>query len=123
MMGKTIPVYKNNLVSDIQHAFNQAYPFLKLDLYEISKDRQSPSKKIKLHRNMVLDKTGMIREGEIKIPASMTVGELEHILHEIYGINAQVSRKSGTIWLETTMTNNWTLQQQNEHGRELSEVS
>jgi hypothetical protein len=32
----------------------------------------------------------------------------------------QVSRKSGTLWLETTMTDSWTLGQQNEHGRELS---
>ena len=50
----------------------------------------------------------------------MTVGELEKLFRERFGANIQVSRKSGTLWLETTMTDNWTLKQQNEHGRELS---
>jgi hypothetical protein len=31
-----------------------------------------------------------------------------------------VFRKSGNLWLETTMTDDWTLQQQNDHGYEIS---
>lgn len=121
MMRKTIPVYKNKLVSDLQVAFSQAYPYLRLDVFEASRDRPRLSRKVKLNRTVSLDKTGMISEGDINIPESMTVGELENLLQEKFGITAQVSRKSGSLWLETTMTNSWTLQQQNEHGRELSE--
>ncbi|MEI9910895.1 MAG: hypothetical protein WDO71_15215 [Bacteroidota bacterium] len=51
----------------------------------------------------------------------MTVGQLEDIFQKQFGLQVQVSRRSGTLWLETTMTDNWTLKQQNDHGRELSE--
>ena len=51
---------------------------------------------------------------------SMTVGQLEKAFRERFGLNMQVSRKSGPVWLETTVTDKWTLRQQNEHGRELS---
>ena len=50
----------------------------------------------------------------------MTVGELENIFKDQFGANVQVSRKSGSLWLETTLTDKWTLLQQNEQGKELS---
>jgi len=50
----------------------------------------------------------------------MTVAELEKMITEKYGMNVQVVRRSGNIWLETTMTDDWTLQQQNDHGREIT---
>jgi len=46
---------------------------------------------------------------------------LEKSFYDRFDMLVQVSRKSGSIWLETTMTDNWTLKQQNDHGRELSE--
>ena len=50
----------------------------------------------------------------------MKVEELERILKKDFGLRAQVFRKSGNLWLETTMTDGWTLAQQNYHGKELS---
>ena len=46
--------------------------------------------------------------------------ELEKIFKDQFGLAVQVFRKSGNLWLETTMTDNWTLQQQNNHGKEIS---
>jgi len=42
-------------------------------------------------------------------------------LMDRFGLAAQVFRKSGRVWLETIRTDNWTLNDQNKHGRELSE--
>jgi hypothetical protein len=50
----------------------------------------------------------------------MKVKDLEKIFKDQFSLAMQVFRKSGNLWLETTMTDNWTLQQQNEHGREIS---
>jgi hypothetical protein len=36
---------------------------------------------------------------------------------------AQVYRKSGKIWLETTVTDSWTLEEQNKQGESLSKNS
>jgi len=59
-------------------------------------------------------------EGYLDIKDAMSVLELENALIDEFGLSAQVYRKSGNIWLETTMTDNWTLKQQNDHGRELT---
>jgi hypothetical protein len=50
----------------------------------------------------------------------MKVNELENIFQQKFSLSAQVFRKSGNLWLETTMTDNWSLLQQNNHGREIS---
>ena len=50
----------------------------------------------------------------------MTVTDFENALMDQFGLSAQVFRRSGNIWLETTITDYWTLKQQNEHGREIT---
>jgi hypothetical protein len=59
------------------------------------------------------------KEGHIEINDSMTVGELEKNFRDQFGLVAHVSRNSGGIWLETTMTDNWTLRKQNDYGKEI----
>ena len=49
-----------------------------------------------------------------------TVHDLETGFRERFGLSVHVFRKSGNLWIETTMTENWTLKQQNEHGMEIS---
>jgi len=62
-----------------------------------------------------------IRDGDLEFDGTMKVNELEKLLKDEFSLAAQVFRKSGNIWLETTITDNWTLNQQNSHGKELSE--
>ena len=50
----------------------------------------------------------------------MTVTDFENALMDQFGLSAQVFRRSGNLWLETTITDYWTLKQQNEHGREIT---
>ena len=111
-----LKVRKDRLVGDIQEDFNSAFPFLKIEFYKKtgSTDRHPIDKAIPLA------KVGILQEGVLRIDDDMSVGELEHIFSDQYGTYVQVSRKSGSLWLETTMTDKWTLRQQNEHGRELS---
>ena len=58
----------------------------------------------------------------IEVVEEMKVKDLERIFKDQFSLAMQVFRKSGNLWLETTMTDNWTLQQQNDHGREISTV-
>ena len=64
---------------------------------------------------------GLKSDGEVELHDAMTVGELENAFFTQFGLSVQLSRRSGNLWLETIMTNSWTLKQQNEHGRELTE--
>jgi hypothetical protein len=60
------------------------------------------------------------KTGSIVISPQMTVLDLEQHFKMIYGLSAQVFRKSGKVWLETTVTDSWTLEEQNRQGESLS---
>jgi hypothetical protein len=112
-------------IRDVQQEFNGEYPFLKIEFYKANHNNHhhsiGASKRQHLISSLAIKNAGLIKDGTIEINDLMTVGQLENIFHSEFGLSAQVSRKSGILWLETTMTDNWTLKQQNEHGKELSE--
>lgn len=119
-MTNAISIRADRSIGDVQKDFTRAYPFLKLDFYKVNKKAKYTTAE-KLDGRLSLRSYGLLKEGNLALHDSMTVLELERLFREGFGVYVQVSRKSGILWLETTMTDNWTLQQQNDHGRELSE--
>jgi hypothetical protein len=111
-------IHSNCHISEIQHGFNKAYPYLKLDFYRVLEPGFA---RRHLKTTSTLKEAGLKVTGDIEIKDTMTVGELERAFKEKFGLQVQVSRKSGILWLETTITDKWTLKQQNDHGRELSQ--
>jgi hypothetical protein len=112
----------NRMISDVQQEFNNMYPFLKLEFYR-NKIYQLPDftlKNILPHKRKIADGQMAITDGELEIKPEMTVRELEKIFTKEFFLLAQVFRRSGNIWLQTSMTDSWTLRQQNEHGKEIS---
>lgn len=110
------------LISDIQNDFNQVYPFLKIEFFNnksFIRSDFSASHLIPHHRKIGECQLG-IKDNDIEIELDMKVSTLEKIFKEKMNLAVKVLRKSGNLWLETTMTDNWTLEQQNNHGRELS---
>ena len=55
------------------------------------------------------------------LPYDLDDAELEEIFETNFGLHVQIFRKSGKIWLETSTTDGWTLNQQNEEGKLLEE--
>jgi hypothetical protein len=112
----------NRLISDIQKEFNKVFPFLKLEFFYNKNQSRSKfsAKEIIPHNKKIGDEQRAVTDGEIIINDEMKVNELENIFKQKFSLSAQVFRKSGNLWLETTMTDDWTLQQQNNHGREIS---
>jgi len=121
MNTMVLHVMKNKIVGEIQNEFMTAFPYLKIDFFENGNTRSNSLSKNRLNSIASLYKTGMWGEGPLEISDTMTVEELEALFKNQFGITAQVSRKSGGIWLETIITGDWTLRQQNQNGRELSE--
>jgi hypothetical protein len=115
-----LQIMKGRTVGELQQDFNQAYPYLKVDIFKVINVSGTPAIRERLTRNTRLSAAGKLKEGALELDDYMTVGQLEKMFREQFGINVQVSRKSGPVWLETTVTDKWTLRQQNEHGRELS---
>ena len=118
----TIPINRESQVSDIQREFNHLFPFLKLEFFKNkhSYGEGSP-KQSKLSHYLLLHDLARELPRQINLSENMTVQELEKLFEDQLGLHPQVFRKSGTLWLETTITDSWTLKQQNEHGMEISQ--
>jgi hypothetical protein len=114
-------ISKDKTIGDIQEDFNTSYPFLKLEFYKRQKGHYEIGARKPLSSAIRLEVAGMKEDdAELDIKDEMTVADLEETFRDKYGLSVQVSRKSGIFWLETTMTDNWSLQKQNEHGKEIS---
>lgn len=117
-----LEIAPDRLISDIQKEFNDIYPFLKLEFFNAkSLTRNDFSASLIIPRNRKLgDGQYGLKAGTVEIEDGMKVSDLEQAFKNKFNLAAQVFRKSGNLWLETTMTDNWTLSQQNNHGREIS---
>ena len=112
----------NRLISDLQKDFNNAFPFLKIEFFQNRKS-QLPAftfRQILPHNKPIVEGQVAITDGDIEVTPEMKVKDLEKIFKDQFSLLVQIFRRSGNLWLETTMTDNWTLRQQNEHGREIS---
>ncbi|RTL58944.1 MAG: hypothetical protein EKK37_11550 [Sphingobacteriales bacterium] len=109
-------------VRDLQLAFNGLFPFLKLEFFKngtVLEKMYGLNKLISPHSTI-----GQLwkkkEAAEIEINENTRVRDLENDFLEKFGITTQIFRKAGNLWLETTMTDSWTLKQQNEHGKEIT---
>jgi hypothetical protein len=120
-MKVVVPIQFDTKVSDIQAAFSKVYPYLKLEFFEPCHRSVPPKKRKNVSPDTVI---GKIKDneyfGELEFHPTTTVAELEEALADRFGLSAQVYRKAGNIWIETNITDRWTLEHQNEQGRQLS---
>lgn len=118
-----IHLSNDKTVAEIQKEFNTLFPFLKIGFFTKGhKVFEGTAKKsiIASETKLKLVKT---EKTKVQISADMTVNELEQLFKTKFGLNIQIFRKSGNSWLETTVTDNWTLEKQNEEGEELNNLA
>lgn len=118
-----IIINNNYKLFEIQKEFSKHFPFLKLEFFKFEKGRE----KVFSKENIIADTNKTVKsihnlhdKGHISINGHQKVSTLEQHFREYFGIDVQVFRKSGTSWLETTTTDNWTLSEQNKKGEEMS---
>lgn len=119
---KKLFVDDNHKISVLQQEFNQAFPYLRIQFFStankagelmINKFTYENDRFLSGYRNKN-------NKEQIVITPETTVAALENKFNEIYGLGTQILRKSGKIWLETTITDSWTLEEQNRQGEALS---
>lgn len=109
-------------IEEVQKAFNQMFPYLKLMFYSKTHKTGRPSSpKFMVFHNLTLGEIRKLHNsGEILITPKMTVAELEQCFGNEYNLGVQVFRKSGLLWLQTIYTDSWSLEEQNKEGESLS---
>ena len=117
----TFRIEQNSSVADIQHAFSLEYPYLKIEFFEPCHRSVPPRKRKGVSGETTLGNIGKILSpADLEFNEETSVAELEEKFQDMFGISAQVYRRAGNIWIETNITDKWTLKHQNEQGRQLS---
>jgi hypothetical protein len=110
-----IRINKNTSIQEIQHEFSTRFPHLKIEFFS-EKTTDGKYKADHLIKDHSI-KIGTIRDhghdGVYEIDGLIPVAELEKNFFDIFGVHAQVFRKSGNTWLVTTTTDHLTLAEQN----------
>jgi len=118
-----IEVDKNQTIDFINSQFNKVYPFLRIGFFKEGHTKGNSVQRSKMILGNVKIIELMLRGNSeiVDFNGQTTVWELEQEFEKKFGLHIQVFRKSGSIWLETTATDNWSLEQQNEQGEFLDE--
>jgi hypothetical protein len=118
------------LLKEVQEEFSRNYPYLKIDFtrgkgekrvipingtgrIDVASQLEDQSEEIQSAAQKLL-------WDEFGVSDNMRVSELEVLLQYEFSLPAQVLRKSGNLWLETSMTQHWTLRQQNDRGQDIA---
>lgn len=120
-----IHIDDNRELNEIRESFSDHFPYLKLEFFQHApkKDGSSPKSDMITGNLKVGEIRSIHNEGHVVIKGDISVGSLETEFKDKYGIYIQVFRNSGGIWLETSATDNWTLDEQNNTAREMSQES
>jgi hypothetical protein len=121
MKTKIFPADK---IEKLQNAFTERFPNLKIEFYSVPHKEFKPSQE----KHKISDKKSFLEACGLKEPVvigvnqSDTVAKTESLLFNSLGLPAQVFRKSGDVWLQTTNTDNWTLKKQNQIAEEMNTI-
>lgn len=120
-----LTINDNQKLSEVKDEFNGLFPYLKLEFFKHKHGvNKSNPKSDMLSSELTFKKARRKHtEGAIVVKENMSVADLEQLFQDIFGISAQVFRKSGRSWIETSVTDDWSLKRQNEEGKELSSLA
>ena len=111
-------LHRNDRLVDIQQAFTNRYPYLKLEFYSghHNTGEGSPLRNQLDHNRPISDFVGLLENQSFSIHPNKRIATLEAEIYDRFGINAQVFRRSGDLWLQTSATDSWTLGVANRKG-------
>jgi len=111
-------VNNESSVLQLQQSFQLIYPGLKIEFYKTPHyDHEGSNEKYIIQSSAKLkDLNSEMENGIIEFHISKTVSDFEKEFKEKFGLHVQVFRQSNAIWLQTTNTDDWTLEKQNSKG-------
>ena len=114
-----LTITEDKQIKDIQAAFSNFFPWLKLQFFRSHTNPEEPVRVLDPEAR-IDEVTYLLREGSIYLTENITVRELREIFDERFGLHVQTLRKAGDRWLETLLTDSWSLKRQNDYGKEYS---
>ena len=114
-------IEKESRVMDLQNEFNGFYPYLKIEFFRHSSKEKSMQKTEKVNPTEYVERLAHVyKSGSINVDHKKTVAQIVDAFWEEFGLSVLVFRKSGKLWIETSLTDIWTLDKQNKIGESFS---
>lgn len=98
-------------VGAVQQRFSRVWPHLKLEFY-----KQIELNGIRITKRLESDHP-LKGSAPSPINSDTTVAQLKTVLSGLTGYAVRVFRKAGSLWIETSLTDDWSLRRQNEEGQ------
>lgn len=115
-----ITVEHDTLIGDIQKEFNIKYPYLMLEFF---KPNHSATSEEKIGPAVTIGRLWNSDGIQIlNIKGDRTINDLEKDFKKLK-LCIRVLRKSGRSWIATSLTKDWTLEQQNHEGEMMSSIN
>lgn len=115
-----LSITADRTMGEIQQDFQAEFPFLKLVFFQKGhKAYKSSHSKFMLtdHSATMRDLCDRHHDGLLFIESEMPTWQVERLFEEEFGLHVQIFRKSGNVWLETSVTDDLSLDQQNAKGK------
>jgi hypothetical protein len=110
----------NRIVEELKEEFSAAYPYLKISFFTKRQEAEGALTEEVDPSTRLTEVGPVLKEGNIYIEPTNTIKEVEQKIEKQYGLPVHISRKQNGVWLDTTITDDLTLQEQNTWGREAS---
>ena len=116
-------ITKKRSVKDLKIEFRNMFPKLKIEFYTRKHDHFEGSKEKELIGDDILlgDLNPELEDGTFEIKENMLVDEFETQIDDKFGLHTQVFRKSGNQWLQTSITDNWSLEKQERKAEQIED--
>ena len=120
-----IHVTGESSLKSIQQEFSKLFPNLKIEFFSKPHNAfegTSAQYLIKETDVTLNDIKGAKHEGWIYLEPDMLVWQIEKFFQDEFHLSMQIFRRSGNVWLETSRTDNLSLEEQNELGNNINKA-
>ncbi len=103
---------------DIQREFSEKFSHLRIAFYSGKHETgQGSPVRDRLNGALTIGQARTVQvDGDFLISEDLSVAAFEQNFYKQFGLNVQVFRKSGNLWMQTTSTDHWTLAEQDRKG-------
>ena len=106
-------------ITDFQTKFNAKFPGLRISFYDQAHATKEGSASTSQYATDVFLKDIMknkLDEISFTLDPEQAVGEFEQMMERDFGLHIQVFRRSNALWLQTSKSDDWSLEKQNLKG-------
>lgn len=114
--NKEILINNDSRWMDIQSTFSVYYPFLKIVFIENDSSARGNKRSEPDNQLCIKNLTNVNEECKIDVNANRSVSQVSLDFKNILGLKVEILRKSGNVWNLISLTDGWTLENQNAAG-------